>query len=288
MAEYDLNGRTIIVTGAGRGLGRSMTEALTEAGANVLAAAHISDDFQELEKSCKQHSGHLHCLKADIRQADNCDNIINTANDVFGCLHGLVNNAGLTFTYIWPDAFRRKEWTEHQHFPAFYEATDEIIENVFATNFVGADMLARRAAPIMIDQGWGRIVNVTTMYNTMTRRGASPYGPSKAALECATEIWHQDLQDTGVTVNILNPGAGAATPGMAKEMRQMSKESETPILIEPELFKAPIVWLMSNATDSISGMRYDAKPWDSSKPSPLEGERIGAKAGVLLYSMPDY
>ena len=49
MAEYDLNGRTIIVTGAGRGLGRSMTEALTEAGANVLAAAHISDDFQELK-----------------------------------------------------------------------------------------------------------------------------------------------------------------------------------------------------------------------------------------------
>ena len=68
----------------------------------------------------------------------------------------------------------------------------------------------------------------------------------------------------------------------------MSKESETPILIEPELFKAPIVWLMSNATDGISGMRYDAKPWDASQPSHLEGERIGAKAGVLLYSMPDY
>ena len=149
MAEYDLNGRTIIVTGAGRGLGRSMTEALTEAGANVLAAAHISDDFQELKISCKEHSGHLHCLKADIREAEDCDNIIKTTNDVFGGLHGLVNNAGLTFTYIWPDAFRRKEWTEHQHFPAFYEATDEIIENVFATTDSVRDWIVNNESLVM-------------------------------------------------------------------------------------------------------------------------------------------
>ena len=288
MPQYKLNDRTIIVTGAGRGLGRAMTEALTEAGANVIAAAHISNDFADLKESCKENPGEVYCHEADIRNADECDKIISVAKDVFGGLHGLVNNAGLTFTYIWPDMFRRKEWTEHQHFPAFYEAKDEIIENVMTTNFIGADRLARRAAPIMIEQGWGRIINVTTMYTTMTRRGASPYGPSKAALECATEIWHQDLEGTGVTVNILNPGAGAATPGMAEEMKQMSREADTPILIEPEQYKAPIVWLMSDATDGISGMRYNAKPWDDSKPSPQEGERIGAKAGVLLYSKSDY
>ena len=57
MAEYDLNGRNVIMTGAGRGLGRAMTEALTEAGANVVAAAHIADDFAELEAACAGHSG---------------------------------------------------------------------------------------------------------------------------------------------------------------------------------------------------------------------------------------
>jgi len=140
----------------------------------------------------------------------------------------------------------------------------------------------------MVDQGWGRIVNVTTMYRTMTKQGSSPYGPSKAALEVATEIWNKDLGGTGVTVNILNPGAGAATPGMSDEMKKRDETLENPVLIEADLMKAPIVWLMSDVTNDISGMRYDAKPWDPSKPAAEEAERIGAKAGVLLYSMPDY
>ncbi|MBO6784571.1 MAG: SDR family oxidoreductase [Alphaproteobacteria bacterium] len=288
MGEYDLSGRNVIVTGAGRGLGRAMTEALTEAGANVVAAAHISDDFPELEKACSGHTGKLHCVTADIRQPEECDRLVAEAHSAFGAIHGLVNNAGLTFTYIWPDGHKREAWRETGEMPKFWEASDEIIQNVLDTNFVGADQLTRRFAPLMVEQGWGRIINVTTMYRTMTKQGGSPYGPSKAALECATEIWNKDLEGTGVTVNILNPGAGAITPGMSEEMKARDKTLEKPVLIEADLMKAPIVWLMSDATDDITGMRYDAKPWDPSKPAADEAERIGAKAGVLLYSMPDY
>jgi len=288
MPEYNLSGRTVIVTGAGRGLGRAMTEALTEAGSNVVAAAHITEDFPELQDACSSHLGDLHCIMGDIRKSDDCDRIISATLEVFGDVHGLVNNAGLTFTYITPDAYRRDAFKQRKEYPKFYEASDEIIQNVIDTNFVGADKLCRRVVPLMIDQGWGRIVNVTTMYRTMTRQGASPYGPSKAALECATEIWAKDLAETGVTVNVLNPGSGAATPGMAEEMKEYSKSLENPILIEAELMKAPIVWLISDATNEITGMRYDAKPWDPNKPAAEEAERIGAKAGVLLYSMPDY
>lgn len=288
MAEYNLTGRTVIVTGAGRGLGRAMTEALTEAGANVVAAAHIAEDFAELKETCSGHTGGLHCIIADIRKSEDCDRIITSTLEIFGGVHGLVNNAGLTFTYITPDAYRRDSFKLRNEYPKFYEASDEVIQNVIDTNFVGADKLCRRLAPIMIEQGWGRIVNVTTMYRTMTRQGSAPYGPSKAALECATEIWAKDLAGTGVTVNILNPGSGAATPGMAEEMKERSKRMDNPILIEPELMKAPIVWLISETTNEITGMRYDAKPWDPNNSAALEAERIGAKAGVLLYSMPDY
>jgi NAD(P)-dependent dehydrogenase (short-subunit alcohol dehydrogenase family) len=288
MHEYDLNGRNIIMTGAGRGLGRAMTEALTEAGANVIAAAHIADDFSELEAACADNSGRVHCVTADITKSADCDRIVAEALETFGSIHGLVNNAGLTFTYIWPDGHKTEAWRATGEMPKFWEASDEVIQNVINANFVGADKLARRCAPLMIDQGWGRIVNVTTMYRTMTKQGSSPYGPSKAALECATETWNKDLGGTGVTVNILNPGAGAATPGMSDEMKARDETLETPVLIEADLMKAPIVWLMSDATNEISGMRYDAKPWDPERPAADEAARIGAKAGVLLYSMPDY
>ena len=288
MAEYDLSGRVVIMTGAGRGLGRSMTEALTEAGANVVAAAHIDDDFAELQAACAGHPGRIHCVTADIRKSEDCDRIVAEALEAFGAIHGLVNNAGLTFTYIWPDGHKRPEWRATGEMPKFWEASDEVIQNVMDTNFVGGDKLARRIAPLMVEQGWGRIINVTTMYRTMTKQGSSPYGPSKAALECATEIWNKDLAGTGVTVNILNPGAGAITPGMSDEMKERDKTLESPVLIEADLMKAPVVWLMSEATNEITGMRYDAKPWDPTKPAAEEAARIGAEAGVLLYSMPDY
>jgi NAD(P)-dependent dehydrogenase (short-subunit alcohol dehydrogenase family) len=102
------------------------------------------------------------------------------------------------------------------------------------TNYVVADQLARRVTPILMARGWGRIVNVTTKLDTMNRQGSVPYGPSKAALEMATEIWAKELAGTGVTVNIVNPGAGANTPGMAKEMREWSATGKASKLVEPE------------------------------------------------------
>ena len=282
MSEYNLKGRVVIVTGGGRGLGRAMVEALFAAGANVVAAGHIAEDFPEVVKSCGSGPGKLVTMVADIRRAEDCDNIVKTTLEKFGAVHALVNNAGLTFTYIWPDAYRRAEWTEHKRFPAFYKATDEIVENVMLTNFLGADRLARRVAPLMVEQGWGRIVNVTTMEPTMTRQGVSPYGPSKAALECATQNWSQDLAGTGVTVNVLNPGAGAATQGLAQEVIDMGRRGER-ALAEPEMYKAPIVWLISDASNDITGMRYDAIDWDASKPAAEVARRVGVKAGIMLH-----
>ena len=288
MPEYDLSGRVAIVSGGGRGLGRATVLALAGAGADVVAAAHIEGDFAALQADCAALPGRLACVVADVRRPEECDRVVAAAEDAFGRVDALVNNAGLTFTTIWPDQYRRPQWREEGRFPRFYEAEDAVVQAVLDTNFVGADQLARRVAPRLVAQGWGRIVNVTTMYETMTRQGASPYGPSKAALECASEIWHKDLAGTGVTVNILNPGAGADTPGMAEEMRARSREAEAAFLIDPLQMQAPIVWLLSADADSVSGMRFDAKPWDASRPAAAEARRIGWPLGVLLHPKPDF
>ena len=288
MPEYDLSGRVVIVTGSGRGLGRAMFLALAEAGADVLAAAHIEEDFAALRTDCAPLAGRLACIVADVRRPDDCDRIVAAATTTFERVDALVNSAGLTFTYIWPDQYRRPEWITEGRFPRFYEAGDAVVQAVLDTNFVGADQLARRVAPLLVAQGWGRLINVTTMYETMTRQGASPYGPSKAALECASEIWHKDLAGTGVTVNILNPGAGAATPGTAEEMKAKSRSAASPFLIDPEQMQAPVVWLLSTDADAVSGMRFDAKPWNPDRPAAEEAKRIGWPLGVRLHPMPDF
>ncbi|HZB90934.1 MAG TPA: SDR family NAD(P)-dependent oxidoreductase, partial [Stellaceae bacterium] len=208
-----MSGHVAIVTGGLSGLGRAMALALAGAGNPVLAVGHIESDAERMRREIAgtPHEALLLPLVADLRRPGDCDRVIDAALTRFGRLHILLNSAGLTFTYIWPDLYRRAEK------PKFWELADEIVQNVMDTNFVAADQMARRAAPLLAKEGWGRIINVTTKLDTMNRATSGPYGASKAALEMATEIWAQGLAGTGVTVNILNPGAGAHTPGMAVE-----------------------------------------------------------------------
>ena len=274
----DLAGKAVIVTGGGRGLGRAMVFGLAEAGANVCAAAHIEDDLKSVDEEARdlRLPGQIIGQLADLRDARACQAVIDQTRDAFGPIYGLVNNAGLTFTYIAPGRYRRG------YSKKFYELTDEIVQNVIDTNFVAADRMARLIAPYLIAQGAGCIVNVTTMLKTMTKSTSSPYGPSKAALENASEIWVKDLEGTGVSVNILNPGGAANTPGFTTpEDRELSSKAVGG-LVEAYKMKAPICWLMSEEASDITGMRYDAGPWDETKDPGMEAKRIGSPLGLTL------
>jgi hypothetical protein len=156
--------------------------------------------------------------------------------------------------------------------------TDEIVDNVIATNYLAGDRLARRVAPAMVAQGWGRIVNVTTKLDTMNRLGTHPYGASKAALEMATEVWAKEVEGTGLTINIVNPGAGANTPGMAEEMRAMSRDGRAARLVEPEEMVPPLLYVVSREADRVNGMRFDANAWDAALP-PGEAARQAGRRG---------
>jgi NAD(P)-dependent dehydrogenase (short-subunit alcohol dehydrogenase family) len=245
-----------IVTGGLRGLGRAMALGLLEQGHRVTAVGHIIDDVAEMLTQAGAKADRLLPLVADLRKPAECDRVFAESRRRFdGNPRILINNAGLTFTFIDPDRFRREQ---PQH---FWECGDDIIQAVMDTNYVAADQMARRAVPLMLQAGWGRVVNVTTKLDTMNRAGSSPYVPSKAALEMATEIWAKELAGTGVTVNIVNPGAGANTPGMAVEMRARSAAAAVPLLVEPNDMVAPLLFVVSRAADGVNGFRFDANNW---------------------------
>jgi NAD(P)-dependent dehydrogenase (short-subunit alcohol dehydrogenase family) len=263
--------RVAIVTGGLRGLGRGMTLGLAASGIRVLAVGHLPEDVAAM-----QDVPNVRPMVADIRAPAACDEVVAEALSAFGRIDILVNNAGLTFTYIDPKRFvdgPRKFW----------EIGDDVIQNVMDTNYVAADQMGRRVAPMLVKQGWGRIINVTTKLDTMNRAGSVPYGSSKAALEMTSEIWAKELAGTGVTVNIVNPGAGANTPGMAQEMRDWSRDGTKPRLVEPDEMVPPLLYVVSPEADAVNGYRFDALTWDVSLP-PAEAARRNARpAGFVLH-----
>jgi 3-oxoacyl-[acyl-carrier protein] reductase len=108
----------------------------------------------------------------------------------------------------------------------------------------------------------GSIINIGVSYDTMKRRGSSPYGPSKAALESASAIWAQELSEARIRVNILLPG-GPTRTGMVP--------AETPAeiqarLLQPEIIQAPAVFLASDASRELTGRRLIAKEWSAANP----------------------
>ncbi|HEY1932072.1 MAG TPA: SDR family oxidoreductase [Acetobacteraceae bacterium] len=272
--------RVAIVTGGLRGLGRAMSLGLAGAGVQVLAVGHIESDIRDMQSIAAEtgNAERIACLAADIRKPAECDRVIAVGTDRFGRIDILVNNAGLTFTYIAPDRFRRAEKYK------FWEISDEIIQNVMDTNYVAADRMARRLAPRMVVQGWGRIINVTTKLSTMNMQGSMPYGASKAALEMATEVWAKELAGTGVTANIVNPGAGANTPGMNQEMRDWSAEGRVPRLVEPNEMVPPLLYVVSRAADPVNGYRFDANTWDATLPPEQAAQSNGLPAGFELHA----
>jgi 3-oxoacyl-[acyl-carrier protein] reductase len=274
-----MENRVAIVTGGLRGLGRAMAFGLAREGHTVAAVGHIQSDIPEVAELAEklQLRDRFFPLVADLRRPEECDRVVAETRARFGAAEILVNNAGLTFTYIDPDRYRRPT---QQH---FWEVDDEIIDNVIATNYLAADRLSRRVAPAMVEKGWGRIVNVTTKLDTMNRLGTHPYGASKAALEMATEVWAKDIAGTGVTINIVNPGAGANTPGMAEEMREMSREGRAARLVEPDEMVPPLLYVVSREADAVNGCRFDANAWDATLPPAEAARRAGRRAGFVLH-----
>jgi NAD(P)-dependent dehydrogenase (short-subunit alcohol dehydrogenase family) len=274
-----LLGKVSLVTGSTSGIGLGIARALAGAGASVVLNGFGKPE--EIAQTKAQLASEFNVAAsysgADMSKPDSIREMIEETLGSFGRLDILVNNAGLTFTYIDPDRFRRDGPRK------FWAVGDDVVQTVMDTNYVAADQMTRRVAAILVQQGWGRIVNVTTKLDTMNMVGSIPYGSSKAALEMASEVWAKEIAATGVTVNIVNPGAGANTPGMNQEMRDWSRDGLKPRLVEPDQMVPPLLYVVSTAADRVNGYRFDALTWDVTAPPAEAARRNGRPVGFVLH-----
>jgi 3-oxoacyl-[acyl-carrier protein] reductase len=261
MEELPLAGRVAIVTGGGRGLGRAMTLGLAKAGVAVVATAARERDEIERVAAEAAAPGRILPLIADVTKESDCAHVVAAALERFGRLDILVNNAGRGMKYV-----SEKFMAEPTR---FWETPPDIWRLVIDTNVVGTFLMARAAVPHMLASGRGRIVNISMNAETMRRRGFSPYGPSKAALESATIIWAQDLAGSGVTVNALLPG-GATRTGM---IPASFPDHLRATLLDPAIMVPPLLWLAGTKSDGVTGKRFIAAHWRDDNP------RAAAEAG---------
>jgi len=266
----ELSGKTAIVTGAGRGMGRSMAVALAREGANVvITAARNKWEIDAVAEEAAKISGAgpIRPMLADVASAANCERVVNETLREFGGIQILVNNAGRGMRFVSEKFFDTPT--------KFWETDPAVWQMIVATNVNGPFLMARAATPHMMRQRWGRIVNISINHETMRRPGFSPYGPSKAALESETIIWAQDLEGTGVTVNALLPG-GATDTGMVPVDIPLHLREK---LLHPDIMVAPLLWLVSDAAGGVTGSRFDAKLWDDALPPEQAAEKSRTSAG---------
>ncbi|MDJ0852947.1 MAG: glucose 1-dehydrogenase [Myxococcota bacterium] len=189
---FDLSGRTALVTGGGRGIGRHIALGLAEAGARVLVASRKLAKCEEVVREIEGHGGRAAAREADVSREDDVAALADWACTEAGRLDALVNNAGA----IWG--------APTLEFPI------EAWDRVFAVNVRGLWMLTQRVARHMVEQGGGAILNVTsiTAFRGATEE-AEPdiaYPPSKAAVTALTRELAVKLAPHGIRVNALAPG----------------------------------------------------------------------------------
>ncbi|MBX3050976.1 MAG: SDR family oxidoreductase [Caldilineaceae bacterium] len=184
-----LQGQVALVTGGGRGIGAAAAELLAAAGASLVLTARSEEEIDAVAQRIRGKGGKAIAVPCDVSDFGQIEEVIEAALDQFDRLDILINNAGL----IWP----LEEVVDSD--------PDEWAYNIHV-NLVGPYNMARNILPVMIDQGYGRILNITSGAAAGSLIGVSAYSAAKAGLDAFTRTLAAEMAGTGVMVNGLKPG----------------------------------------------------------------------------------
>jgi 3-oxoacyl-[acyl-carrier protein] reductase len=186
--QVDLAGQVAIVTGASQGLGRAIAEALAAAGAAVALVARSADKLAAVAAGIVAAGGRAEAFPCDVTQGDDIQRVVDAVVEKLGRLDILVNNAGVTRDTLLP------------------RMSDEEWDQVLTTNLRAPFLFMRAASRPMMQQRYGRIVNVASVSGLIGNPGQANYSASKAGLVGLTRTVAKELAGRKITVNAVAPG----------------------------------------------------------------------------------
>jgi 3-oxoacyl-[acyl-carrier protein] reductase len=233
-----VSGKIVLVTGASRGIGRAIAEALASAGATVVLGARDETKLAEAVDAIGSAGGRASAVPLDVCRRESVDTALAAVLERHGRLDGLVNNAGITRDNLLL-RMKAEEW-----------------EAVLATNLTGVYHCTQAVLRPMLKQRSGRIVNVTSVVGITGNAGQANYAASKAGVIGFTKSIAREVASRAITVNAVAPGF--IDTEMTAAMTDKAKEaiaSSIPMgrVGTPADVAGAVVFLLSDAAAYVTG-----------------------------------
>ena len=230
-----LRGKVVMITGASRGLGRALTLACAEEGANLVITSRSAESFEPVAEEAEGTGVEVLAIPADISRSTHVERLVDAAVERFGRIEVLINNAGLLGPRVPIEEYPEDEWRK-----------------VLEANLTGPFLLTKAVIPYMPEGG--SIINITSGVSIEGRPRWGAYSVSKFGLEGLTQILAAELEEHGIRVNSVDPGS------MRTEMRAAAYPDEDPMtLITPEENTDVFLYLASDESRNVTGERFKAQ-----------------------------
>ncbi len=198
----DLKDKTVIITGASRGIGEAAARHFAKQGAKVMLLARTDEAVKRIAKEIEKDGGTAIGLACDVSWYHEVENAVSQARDIFGRVDVLINNAGLIDPVARITDSDPEEWSL-----------------VVDVNLKGVYHGYRAALPVMQDQGAGTVINISSGAATGALEGWSHYCTTKAAVLSLTKCGHKEMAEHGIRVMGLSPGT------VATQMQEQIRDS---------------------------------------------------------------
>lgn len=241
MEKFQLHGKTALVSGCKRGIGKAMAEALAEAGADIIGvSASLEKEGSEAEKAVKAYGRKFYAYQCDFNDRDALYNFLEQVRAEHPVIDILVNNAG---------TIMRKPAAEHP---------DEYWDEVIAINQTAQFIITREIGKDMLARGAGKVIFTASLLTFQGGINVPGYAASKGAVGQLTKAFANEWAAKGVNVNAIAPGYIATDNTQAlradpDRSRAILERIPAGRWGEPEDFKGPVVFLASEAGAYVHG-----------------------------------
>jgi NAD(P)-dependent dehydrogenase (short-subunit alcohol dehydrogenase family) len=237
MVEKKLNGKSALVTGGSRGIGKAVASAYAREGARVFICGRTAADVELSVLDIRGGGGEAAGTAGDLGQLADAQRIVRQAVERYGGIDILVNNAGLVGPRAPVATYPVPAW-----------------EEVVRVNLNGSFYITQEVLKVMIPRGQGCIINVSSGVGRVGRARWGAYAATKFAIEGLTQVLAEELKETAIRVNSLNPGPTRT------QMRAQAYPDEDPMTLPaPDEIAPAFVCLASEAGRGLSGQSFEAR-----------------------------